>query len=132
MSAVSPEQDATDCTVLVVDDEDRMGVLVGRMVEKLGYPCAFATSGTEALSLLPQMPKLELLVTDLLMPDLDGRDLAKRVRAERPSVAILYMSGYTEKQLGGAPDGPLLCKPFHLAELRVALQDAIRAHRAAQ
>ena len=106
-------------TVLVVDDEGVIRDVVGRVLERQGYTVMTAPSGPAALQrVLGYAGPLDLLITDVMMPEMDGRELAKQVRTLRPSVRVLFIPGYDEHIL--APTGVLdegvafLAKPFRM------------------
>ena len=118
-------------TVLLVDDEELARASTADMLADLGYQVVEASSAEEALRLLHNGVKPELLVTDHLMPGMNGSELARIVRAERPGVQVLLVSGYADAD-GVAPDLPRLLKPFRIAELAAGLQLAreFRGHPA--
>jgi CheY-like chemotaxis protein len=107
-------------TALLVDDEELARTSTGEMLRDLGYEVAEAESAEEALRLIGNGLRPDLLVTDHLMPGIDGTDLARMVRSERPEVQILIVSGYAECE-GIAPDLPRLTKPFRRDELQSSL-----------
>ncbi len=75
---------------------------------------------------------IDLLLTDVRMPSLGGFELAARLRARRPGLRVLYVSGYTGEGLATRPDGaPLLAKPFRTRELSEAVRHALAEPRAA-
>jgi two-component system cell cycle sensor histidine kinase/response regulator CckA len=88
-------------TVLVVENETAIKTLVQMALERHGYVVLTAESGSEALHLAAayQGP-IDLLVTDVVIPDLRGPELAKRLVAQRPTLATLFMSGYIDDALG--------------------------------
>ncbi len=90
------------------------------MLGDLGYEVVEAASGEEALRLVNKGEKFDLLVTDHLMPGINGTDLARAVRSARPGVPILLVSGYAERE-GVDPDLPRLTKPFRKDELASSL-----------
>ena len=109
-------------TVLLVEDEPAVMRLTRRMLEKLGYTVLAAESGGEALRLsAAHAEPIHLLISDVIMPGMRGRDLADQLRAARPTLQVLFMSGYTADVL--APQGVLaadiafLQKPFTFDEL---------------
>jgi len=84
-------------TILVVDDNASIRQLIAETLKPLGYNCLEAASGKEAIDILRQYgDKIHLLLTDVVMPGMSGRELAERIREERPEIKVIYMSGYTE------------------------------------
>ncbi len=107
-------------TVLLVDDEDVVRTSAAHMLDELGFDVVEAPSAEAALVALDRMPDVKLLVTDHLMPGIDGVELARRVKLNRPNLPCLIISGYADVD-GIAPDLPRLTKPFKIEELREAL-----------
>jgi PAS domain S-box-containing protein len=105
---------------LLVDDEELVRATTAEMLADLGYCVIEADTAKEALNLLAGGLRPDLLVTDHLMPGMDGTDLARRVQSEHPGVQILIISGYAESE-GIAPDLPRLTKPFRRDELQTAV-----------
>ena len=104
-------------TVLVVDDEETPRSVICRMVRALGYPTRSARDGREALRYIQQHPgEIRLVLTDLVMPYMDGGELAERVRDLHPRLPIVLMSAYPQGEivelLAGYPELPFLEKPF--------------------
>jgi two-component system, cell cycle sensor histidine kinase and response regulator CckA len=100
-------------TVLVVDDQDVVRDVIRLTLEGAGYNVLDAASPNDALELLRGRGPIDLLVTDVVMPEMDAFELADRVACEIPGVRILYTSGYTD---AGA-EGPFIQKPFTPAQL---------------
>lgn len=97
-------------TVLLVEDEEEVRRLVRDILGSLGYEVLAARDGAEALELIQRFPgPIHLLLTDLVMPGMTGREVADELRAARPGSKVLFMSGYAEEAVG--PD-ELLQKPF--------------------
>ena len=123
-------QRSLDETILVVeDDEDVRQFAVDCLVE-LGYKVLEATSGPRALSLLKQRPgEVQLLVTDVVMPDLSGRQLAEAAHEIEPNLPVLYVSGYPRDvilQDGRVKDGvELLSKPFTQQALAAKVRELL-------
>jgi len=107
-------------TVLLVDDEDVVRASAAHMLDELGFDVVEASSGEAALAAIDRVPDLKLLVTDHLMPGMDGVELVRRVKMSRPDLRCLIISGYADVE-GIAPDLPRLTKPFKAEELREAL-----------
>jgi two-component system cell cycle sensor histidine kinase/response regulator CckA len=108
--------------VLVVEDEAALRGLVVMMLEKLGYSVQEAASGPDALKLVDE-GKLEpdLLLTDVVMPEMSGSDLVTRVRERMPHLKVIFMSGYADETIldhgVSDPDFQFLRKPFSMADL---------------
>jgi PAS domain S-box-containing protein len=118
-------------TVLVVEDEERVRRLTCRILEHYGYGVVEAADGPEALDLLRQnAPRVDALISDVLMPGMSGSDLAARARRERPDLPVLLLSGFTADELSG-PDLPggarqaFLQKPFSPEALATAVGDLL-------
>jgi diguanylate cyclase (GGDEF)-like protein/PAS domain S-box-containing protein len=104
-------------TILLVEDEKTVRELAARILQRHGYHVLAAADGREALELLARdQPHVDVLLTDVVMPVISGQELAKRIRASRPSLPVLFMSGYNEEavlQDGGLVSGTaFLEKPF--------------------
>jgi len=103
-------------TVLVVEDEVALRHLVQRVLSGAGYEVIVASSGREALAAFEQHPEVRLLVTDVVMPEMDGPALAALLLEKAPKLAVLYISGYSDEVIANrgvlAPDVSLLEKPF--------------------
>ena len=111
---------------LLVDDEEFVRISTASMLSDLGFDVFEASSGEEALTILRGGQLVDLLVTDHLMPGMTGTELACIVRAERPEVQILIISGYAERQ-GLDPDVARLSKPFRNDELALSLANMSNA-----
>jgi two-component system, cell cycle sensor histidine kinase and response regulator CckA len=96
-------------TILLVEDEPAVRALVREIVSRLGYRVLVARGGAEALATNERFVEpIDLLLTDVIMPGMDGRELAARIRVTRPSMKVLFMSGYAEPPI---PDEVFLQKP---------------------
>lgn len=107
-------------TALLVDDEELVRASTSYMLAELGYRVIEAASGEEAMQLMDSGESFDLLVTDHLMPGINGTDLARVVRRSMPGTAILIVSGYAERE-GLDPELPRLTKPFRKSELAASL-----------
>jgi CheY-like chemotaxis protein len=116
-------------TVLVVDDTGPLCTMLGRVLTLEGHDVLTAADGREALTLVEQRPRpVDLLVTDLMMPVLDGRQLAERLRARWPELPVIFVSGFVDP-FDDAPPGPgcvFLHKPFGPHELLRAVRGILR------
>ncbi len=107
-------------TALLVDDEDFVRLAAAEMLIDLGYDVLEARSGEEALQILDSGVAIEVIVSDHLMPGMTGTELARLVRARRPVLPVLLISGYAETE-GVASDLKRLTKPFRRDELAASL-----------
>ena len=114
------EPQLTRGIALLVDDEELVRASTAYMLAELGYRVIEATCGEEAMQLVANGEPFDLLVTDHLMPGINGTDLARMVRTSRPGIAILLVSGYAERE-GLDPELPRLTKPFRKRELAASL-----------
>lgn len=101
-------------TILLVDDEDGVRKLVNAILQGQGYSVIEAGSGAAALAAFEKNAhKIDLVVTDIVMPQMNGLELGERLTQARPELKILYMSGYRDNPIGGGtPDRAFLHKPF--------------------
>ena len=109
-------------TLLLVEDEEMVRQLVARVLRDLGYEVFETSSGDEALSLSDSLDRsIDLLVTDVVMPGMSGRELAEILIVKRPATRVLFMSGYTDEAIvhHGVLDGEaeFIGKPFTPQEL---------------
>ena len=119
-------------TVLLVEDEDGVRRLLDQALREAGFTVFTARNGEEGLAtLLEHDGAFDALVSDVVMPRLGGPELARRVRADYPTVAILLMSGFIRDSpvdlAAAAAEFPLLEKPFKPSELLAALQEVLQA-----
>jgi PAS domain S-box-containing protein len=122
-------------TILLVEDEPEVRELAAEILRDAGYQLLTASGGATALEISAEYRgAIHLLLTDVVMPAMGGRELADRIAARRPDTAILFMSGYTDEALGHrgvlSPGVRLLAKPFTPNELRQAVRTSLDAHRA--
>lgn len=108
-------------TALLVDDEELVRMSTADMLNDLGYDVVEAKSAEEALHLIEAGVAPTILVTDHLMPGMNGEELARSLRTRMPDLPVLIVSGYAEAE-GIAPDLPRLTKPFRNAELADRLE----------
>jgi CheY-like chemotaxis protein len=131
-TSVSPPSRPSGAVVLVVDDDPGVRGVAARVLERAGYVVLQAGEGSEALELArAHEGPLHLLLTDVVMPGMSGRELGQRMRKERPETRLLYMSAYTEDEviLRGirVAEVNFLSKPFSLDGLESAVRDALSA-----
>ena len=119
-------------TILLVEDEANLRYLARQYLEKQGYKVIEAADGAVAMQIaVAHEATIHLLLTDVIMPGMNGRELAQRISEIRPNVKILYMSGYTENVIGhdGTLDAGvrLLQKPFNLRDLKSKVREVLDA-----
>jgi PAS domain S-box-containing protein len=129
--ASAPRRATHGETVLVVDDEPTVRMLVNEILIDLGYSAIEAKDGVEALEILRSNRRIDLLVTDIGLPGgIDGRQLGAAARSCRPGLRILFITGYPH-MLRGVPDSidegvQALAKPFAVQELAVRISALMR------
>jgi two-component system cell cycle sensor histidine kinase/response regulator CckA len=111
--------------VLVVDDEEPVRKFVDRVLRAAGYQTTMAGGGQEALLAVQNMPTVDILVTDLMMPQMSGDELARRLRQHEAGVKVLYLTGYSDKLFKEKvtlwQDEAFLDKPCSVQGLRQAV-----------
>ena len=115
--------------ILLVEDEDAVHSFSSRALTNKGYEVLSADSGEGALALLERENgfKLDLLITDVIMPNMDGPTLAQRVRQGNKDLKIIFISGYTEEKLKDHMGENIwfLPKPFTLKQLAAKVKEAL-------
>ena len=117
-------------TILVVEDEESVRLMVTETLRECGYTVLECGLGREAMEIVARHAgRVEMLITDVIMPEMDGVDLAARITERHPEMKVLYMSGYSGETLGKhdmpRSDHELLRKPFHAKELLARVQAAL-------
>ncbi|MGD9158054.1 MAG: PAS domain S-box protein [Desulfobacteraceae bacterium] len=117
-------------TVLIVEDDPAILKMGRRMLEQLKYKVVFASAPGDALGLVREYrDKIDLLITDVIMPEMNGRDLSSRVRLFYPDLKVLYMSGYTADVIAhrGVLDKGVcfVQKPFSKKDFAVKIREAL-------
>ena len=117
-------------TILLVEDEGNLRRLTRHFLENQGYTVLEAADGAAAVQIaVAHQGTIHLLLTDVIMPGMNGRELAQRVSEIRPNIKVLYMSGYTENAIGhnGTLDAgvTLLQKPFNLQALKAKVREVL-------
>jgi len=130
MMAAHARSQTRQAGVLVVDDDDHVRRLCARSLKTHGYNVMEARGGREAIDLVAQHAgDIDVVVTDIVMPDLDGIELVLRLRASHPELAVILMSGYAPAELlrrGALGDTlPLLRKPFVIDQLYGKVREAL-------
>ncbi len=131
--ALAEEAQRGSGTVLLVEDEPAVGRLASELLKRQGYAVLYASSGEHALALAQNHDAtIDLLLTDIVMPGMSGRELMKQIAVSRPGIKVLYMSGYTEQSIvteGGEKEAGVtfLQKPFTRDTLVQAVRGAIES-----
>lgn len=114
-------------SVLVVDDEEHVGEVIGGMLKNLGYKVSVARSGQEAVSLLETKKRFDAVVLDMNMPEMGGRETFYRLKELDPDLRVVISTGYSNTSIDGTPlrdaiDG-FLQKPYQLEELSKTMRE---------
>jgi CheY-like chemotaxis protein len=129
----APESGSTSRrpTILLAEDEPAVRSLVEHILRSAGFTVVAAVDGREALDIAEGMGSIDLLLTDVMMPRLNGPDLATALREQRPGQPVLFMSGFTDDILGErgiiSPEVELLTKPFTPKELVARINQVLAA-----
>lgn len=115
-------------TILVVDDELTVRDYACRALSRSGHVVLPADGGEAALAIAAETAELDVVVSDIVMPGLDGPSLVRALRADRPDLPVVFVSGYTDERLHGLTLDErtrFLPKPFGPAELRTAIEAVV-------
>jgi len=124
--AVSSDDLSGTQTILIVDDEDLLLTMGKTILSAFGYRVLTANGGQRALEILSQKATtVDLVITDLVMPAMSGRELVEHIRQRSPSMPIICTSGYVWPA-GQENDGAYLQKPFTSQELLLKVKQALR------
>jgi len=130
-AARPPMHDARKGTALVLEDEPSVRVFVTEVLSQRGFEVIPAEDGPSALSIVQSPRALDLLVTDIGLPGLNGRQVAEAARETRPSLKILFMTGYAETAAASEgflkPGMGLITKPFRVEGLEARIDDLLSA-----
>jgi two-component system, cell cycle response regulator CpdR len=105
--------------ILLAEDDTSMREYLARALTRVGYHVSSVGCGTEAMPLL-QSEQFDLLLTDIVMPEMDGIELAQKAAAIDPAIRVMFITGFAAVALQSgrtAPEAKLLSKPFHLKDL---------------
>ncbi|SEK85772.1 hypothetical protein SAMN03159362_2007 [Pseudomonas sp. NFIX51] len=122
----APDSQPQPLCVLVVDDDSLVLTSTTLLLEDLGHQVLCAMSGAQALQRFAEYPAIDLMITDLAMPVMDGGQLASAVRELRPDLPIILASGYAQRLEGLAAALPRVPKPYTQLQLIEALAQAVR------
>ena len=105
--------------ILLAEDDDSMRLYLARALERVGYEVVAVDRGTAALPLI-ERERFDLLLTDIVMPELDGIELAQQAAAIAPDMRVMFITGFAAVALKAgrrAPEAKVRSKPFHLKDL---------------
>ncbi|UUR08787.1 cell cycle two-component system response regulator CpdR [Sphingomonas glaciei] len=105
--------------ILLAEDDSSMREYLARALERVGYSVKAVGCGTEAMPLL-KAESFDLLLTDIVMPEMDGIELAQKAGVIDPSIRVMFITGFAAVALQSgrtAPEAKMLSKPFHLKDL---------------
>jgi len=84
-------------TILIVDDEEPIRRMVDRILQSTGYVTRLASSGADALAIADGPGPIDLMVTDMMMPEMNGDEVARRLRQKYPALKVLYYTGFADR-----------------------------------
>lgn len=120
--------------LLLVEDEDMVRAVAERALARAGYEVTACASGEEGLAAITEGGEFDLVVSDVVMPGMDGPAMVREIRSRLPDMPVLFMSGYAEEQLRKDIDIPnmhFLAKPFSVAVIADKVGAVLREARAA-
>jgi two-component system, cell cycle response regulator CpdR len=106
--------------ILLAEDDDVMREYLVRALERAGYEVAAVDRGTRAMEKFDAGEKFDLLLTDIVMPEMDGIELAQKVALKAPETRVMFITGFSAVSLKAGqtlPNAKVLSKPFHLRDL---------------
>ena len=110
--------------VLLAEDDPMIRDLMQRLLHSWGYPVFSARNGREAMEIAEEHKgPIHLLVSDVNMPEMDGPELAEKLKAKRPRLQVILLSGYWHSEIVLQRGWKFIQKPFQLRELRAAVED---------
>ena len=120
--------------ILLAEDEDAMRAYLGRALENAGYEVKSVDKGTDAVPLL-ESEQFDLLLSDIVMPEMDGIELAQRCAEISPRTKVMFITGFAAVTLKAgreAPNAKVLSKPFHLRDLVLEVERVFEDRLSAQ
>jgi DNA-binding NtrC family response regulator len=127
-SIASLEQNRGSETILLVEDEESLRHIVIDLLTQLGYRVLGASCGKEALALAEKhIGKIDVLVTDVLLPEQKGPELANAIRGLRPGMKVIFVSGGVPSDCALTKGATLLMKPFTVKMLSAKVREVLRA-----
>jgi CheY-like chemotaxis protein len=115
---------ASHYTILLVDDDVDAREVTAHLLRSRGFDVLVAQSGDEAMRLLAQI-RVDALLADIVMPDLDGIELAKRAKLLQPKIRVTFMTGYHSRAAEAETLGKLVLKPLRVLEIETELRNLL-------
>lgn len=115
------ENEGTMALILLAEDDDSMRSFLAKALERAGHRVRAVADGIDALAALAEEDDIDLLLADVVMPGLDGIELARRASKDRPGLRVMFITGFAAVALKAREEAPrgarVLSKPFHLRDL---------------
>lgn len=115
---------------MLVEDEEVVRIFFGAVLRNKGYEVFEANSGEEALQVLKEGDQIDLIVTDVVMPEMDGPTLYRHIQERWPAIKVVFVSGYTEdrlrEQFKDGEEFHFLGKPFSLKQLAQKVKEILQ------
>jgi two-component system, cell cycle sensor histidine kinase and response regulator CckA len=119
------EPEGNSETILLVEDERSVRTLVRRLLEVEGYTVVTADSAEDALAVAGREAEIDLVLTDMVMPGMNGRELMEQLELSRPGMKVVYTSGYFDERASPAKGAPFLQKPYTHQALARTVREAL-------
>jgi two-component system cell cycle response regulator CpdR len=120
--------------ILIAEDDESMRKFLSQALERAGHRVTSATDGLTALDALDGPEAFDMLLADIVMPGIDGVELAQRASKKRPHLKVMFITGFAAMTLGKANPGQaearVLSKPFHLNDLIAQVEDMLQTGKA--
>ncbi len=129
VSGVVSAADGINATILLIDDDNAVREVTAAMLRELGHSVLEAGSGGAALDLMDREPAIDLVLIDYAMPGMSGAEVARRIQAKRPTLPILFVTGFADRTaLAGVSEGHIVRKPFGGDEIGHKVRTVLTVH----
>jgi CheY-like chemotaxis protein len=115
-----------DAHVLLVEDNDKVRAFTQQVLEDMGCVVLLASNGSDAVA-LPDATRVDLVLTDVVMPGMSGIELADAIRERWPTLPVILATGYSDELVAKRPEFPSIAKPFTSADLQDAIASALQS-----
>jgi two-component system cell cycle sensor histidine kinase/response regulator CckA len=127
INSVMPDTRAGSKQILLAEDEPGVRNLLQRLLHAWGYRVFPARNGREAMEISDEHKgEIDLLVSDVTMPEMDGPELAQRLKSKRPRLRVILLSGYSHTRIVLQRGWKFIQKPFQPQELKAAIEDSLK------